>query len=176
MAQCRSGGRSAGAVDSGEINEAQSFRIGARWLSGRQFYSRGDRWNGDGSGGPGLVSDPYEAGLEPAGLVVRAGLDGVIRRDGGGRVVGVAAGGVGWGAGGVDTFPGAIDPQCSVVGHLLWTAKSWSGFCGNCGLVGCDYWNASVVLASQSAGGNAIHSISGLGQLCCSPKFHHLET
>ena len=77
MAQCRRGGRSASAVDFGEINEVRSFRSGAWWISGSLFYSGRDRWNSDCADGSGLVSNAYKTGVEPAGLAVWTGVDGL---------------------------------------------------------------------------------------------------
>ena len=149
--------------------------VGAVWIRRCQFRGRGHRRNGDQPRGPGLVSDAYETGVEPAGLVVRTGLDSLIYRHGGGRLVGLATGGVDWGTVGGDSFYDATDSQCRVVNNLLWIAKSRRGCCGGYGLVGCDSGDAGVILASQRAGGNPIHSVPGLGQFCRSPEFCNLE-
>lgn len=101
-----------------------------------------------------------------AWVVVRAGVDGAVRNDGGVGVVGVASWGMGWCARGADTVCRAAGAQRAVELVVLCMALGSLGVRGHRGAVaraGGHHWG---VCEEAGLGGVIVAAVSGVGELC----------
>jgi len=117
--------------------------------------------------------------VEPALLVVWAGVGDTVCDDGGCGLVGVEATrfrlkGRNDMAIGVGDVWDTVGFECLVVNHLLWLAQPGMGFCRDRFVVGRHRWYDRRVLAYLEACGVAVGPLHFMGQLCGVFELHHL--
>lgn len=123
-----------------------------------------------------LLRGAATAGVGTVGVVVRAGVDGAVRDDGGVGLVGVAPWGMGWRACRADTFPGAAGAERAVELVVLCMALGSVGIRGHRGAVaraGGHHWG---VCEEARFGGVVVGAVSGVGELCGGAQFFGLAT
>lgn len=112
-----------------------------------------------------LLRRPCAAGVGAAGLVVRTGVDSVVRNDGGVGLVGVAAWQPGGDASGAGPVRAAADAQWLVELAFLRVADGSLGVCRHLGAMVNTSRNDRRVREAASSGGVVIGAVSGMGKL-----------
>ncbi len=144
-------------------------------LAGALLRSRRAGRNGINPGGQ-LLRAAATSGVGAAGVVVRAGVDGVVRNDGGVGVVGVAPWGMGWCARGADTVRRAAGAQRAVELVVLCVASGRVGVRRHRGAVARAGVHHRSVCEEANSGGMVVGAVSGMGELCGGAQFLGMAT